>query len=567
MMKDHGVGWTLDARAALAEVRVRPYLDLACPSDREGVVSIAAGLRRIAIESGGTVSPGIGLDRLNLIRRQQGPLFNAHRELKFTFDPLNLLNPGKFVGDDAKPIPTSLRDMPSEALSESSEGVPLAILQWPDQPRLHQIAACNNCGECRGEDPTLRMCPIFRASHAEAASPRSKVQLLRAIAAGRLDPSTWGSEELKAYADLCVHCNLCESECPAGVDVSTLMLEAKAAYVADHGLSPEDWFLSRVDVMSGLASRFSTVFNLLRQNRVARWILERAFGVSRHRSMPRANRGSFLRRADRLGLTRARPHEPGPRVAYFIDIAANHFDAELAESVIALLRHAGVNVFVPKPQRGSGMPALVAGDVERARELLEANLRVLGNAARDGYTIVCSEPTAALVLRRQAQRLTDNLDAELVASCTFDVGDYLEGLIGRGDLPWPTVPIPARVGYHQPCHLRALGRGTPGLNLLKMVPDLEVEHINLGCSGMAGTFGLASRNFRTSLRAGRGLIRRLREADVELGSTECFACRLQMEQVGSKRTLHPLKLLALGYGLNPGLRRQLAEPRPRRAFT
>ena len=115
------------------------------------------------------------------------------------------------------------------------------------------------------------------------------------------------------------------------------------------------------------------------------------------------------------------------------------------------------------------------------------------------------------------------------------------------------MPIHARAGYHQPCHLRTLGVGTPGLDLIRRIPELDVQFIDRGCSGMAGTFGLARRSFRTSLRAGRGLMRRLREDDIEIGATECATCRMQMELGVAKRTLHPMKLLSLGYGLNPSL--------------
>jgi Fe-S oxidoreductase len=286
-------------------------------------------------------------------------------------------------------------------------------------------------------------------------------------------------------------------------------------------------------------------------------------GLSRLRRLPRAHRTPFVRRAAKLGLTRPRPHEPGPRVAYFVDVYANHFDQELAESVVAVLRQAGVNVFVPPRQRGSGMPALVAGDVEYARELALANLRVLGNAVRDGYSVVCSEPTATLMLRDEYLKLTDDLDASLVAANTHDIGHYLAGLDARGQLPMPEQPVRLRVGYHQPCHLRALNVGTPGLDLIRRIPEIDVEYIDRGCSGMAGTFGLRRDHFLTSLRAGRGLLNRLRDRDIDLGATECGACRIQMEQGAPKRTLHPVKLLSLAYGHNPSLRGRLKEPKPR----
>ena len=77
---------------------------------------------------------------------------------------------------------------------------------------------------------------------------------------------------------------------------------------------------------------------------------------------------------------------------------------------------------------------------------------------------------------------------------------------------------------------------------------------------MGGTYGLARDRFWTSIRAGRGLMRRLRDPDIEIGATECGACRIQMEQGVTKRTLHPVKLLGLGYGLNPELRAAFQRP-------
>ena len=326
---------------------------------------------------------------------------------------------------------------------------------------------------------------------------------------------------------------------PSAVDVSSLMLEAKAAYVEKHGLPPSDWIFSRIELWARLGSRFPILTNFLLARRSARWLLDRLLGVSRHRLLPRVRRTSFTRRAARLGLNKPRPQQPGPRVVYFVDVYANYYDQELAEAVVAVLRQAEVNVFVPPRQRSSGMAALIVGDVDHARDQALANLRVLANAVRDGYTVVCSEPTAALMLRHEYVKLTEDLDAELVAANTMDVGQYLLGLDARGQLPRPHEPLHARVGYHQPCHLRALDVGTPGLELLRNVLELDVEFINRGCSGMGGTYGLARDRFWTSLRAGRGLLRRLRDDDIDIGATECGACRIQMEQGVAKRTLAP----------------------------
>lgn len=607
VLKRHEVSWTLDAWAGEGRLRLRPFLDLSNPRDLAKLEPLATDVCNVVLEAGGTISSSSagGLARTLLLHRQYGDSLQTFREIKDAFDPSNIFNPGKVVGGDPQELTENLvRLTPSHHLgtavesSLSGPGEPngttigagldelsgrdasslaateavatsfiLPVLRWPERGLEEQASACTGCGACRTREPTLRMCPTYRALYQEPATPRSQANLIRQFATGVIDPKLWGTEEFKAHADLCFHCKMCQSECPSGIDVSSLMLEAKAAYVEHHGLAPGDWVFSRIELWARLASRLPILTNFLLSRGVSRQILERTMGLSRHRVLPRVRRTPFTRRAVKLGLHRPRPHLPGPRVVYFVDVYANYYDQELAESVVEVLRRAGVNVYVPTRQRSSGMAALIVGDIDHARDLALHNLRILGDAVREGYTVICSEPTAALMIQQEYVKLTDDLDAALVAQNTMDIGHYLAGLDARGLLPAPTQPLGIRVGYHQPCHLRALNVGTPGLDLLRKIPDIHVEFIDRGCSGMGGTYGLARDRFRTSLRAGRGLLKRLRDPDIEIGATECGSCRIQMEQGLTKNTLHPIKLLSLGYGLNPTIRQGLRVPKPRNSMS
>ena len=127
-----------------------------------------------------------------------------------------------------------------------------------------------------------------------------------------------------------------------------------------------------------------------------------------------------------------------------------------------------------------------------------------------------------------------------------------------GQLRLDMKPLNAVVAYHQPCHVRSLEIGTPGENLMRLIPGLTVERIEKGCSGMAGTYGLKRENYRSSLRAGFDLITAMRQPRFEAGTTECSTCKIQMEQGTTKPTIHPIKLLALAYGLIPDQRNPLA---------
>jgi Fe-S oxidoreductase len=154
-------------------------------------------------------------------------------------------------------------------------------------------------------------------------------------------------------------------------------------------------------------------------------------------------------------------------------------------------------------------------------------------------------------LTHEYLNLVDDEDARLVARNTSEACTYLWRLHQSGKLELDLTPINATVGYHLPCHLKALNVGSPGEQLLRLIPGLTVHRIEKGCSGMAGTFGLRQDNYRSSLRAGWGLISALRHPAVQIGATECSACKMQMEQGTPKPTIHPIKLLALAYGLMP----------------
>ena len=221
----------------------------------------------MVLEAGGTISAsqGCGLARTQFLPRQYGELVQVFREIKDAFDPSNLSQSrqghrrrsapdgrrseavselaalaaeselgslaglGSGTGSGWVRVPETPVTESTPARSGSSSptaawswntdtggSVILPVLRWEGTSALAMASACHGCGECRSLDPTLRMCPSYRAHRREAASPRSQANLIRQIATGQVDPKLWGAEEFKAHADLCIHCKLCKPECPSG---------------------------------------------------------------------------------------------------------------------------------------------------------------------------------------------------------------------------------------------------------------------------------------------------------------------------------------------------------------
>ncbi len=394
------------------------------------------------------------------------------------------------------------------------------------------------------------MCPIFRFAPAEESSPRAKANLIRSILTGELPLTTLTTDDFKAVTDLCVNCHMCRLECPASVDIPKLMMEGKGSYVQINGLSTTDWFMSHVDRLSQLGGRFPRLANWAIRSGTARWLMEKFLGIAQGRKLPRFASRSFLRIAARRRLTRPTRRDVS-KVLYFVDTYANYHDPQLAEALVSVLEHNAVAVYVHPAQQSSGMPMISLGALTQARKLAAHNVALLAEAVRQGYHIVATEPAAALALKHEYPALLDDDETRLVADNTSEACAYLWQLHQAGKLQLDLQPINAILGYHMPCHMKALEVGAPGENLLRLIPGLVVDRTENSCSGMAGTFGLKRENYRASLRAGRALIGSLRKPRLQAGTTECSACKIQMEQGAGKPTIHPVKLLALAYGLMP----------------
>jgi FAD/FMN-containing dehydrogenase/Fe-S oxidoreductase len=567
VLKRQQVTASLLCHAGQGQLRLQPFLNLDDVEDVKRMRRLAEELYQEVLDVGGAIGGqhACGLSRTSFLHRQAGPLYEIYRQVKAIFDPQGILNPGKIVGDDPDlltrnirrslaarpqdPAPTAA-DAPPEAESSPMRSLVELQLNWDPSRVLASVADCTRCGECRTQAPKTRMCPIFRCAPAEESSPRAKANLLRGILAGNVELNRLTSDVFKEVADLCVHCHACRLECPARVDIPRLMRESKGSYVAAKGLHVPEWIVTHLDLVGAAAGMMRPAANWAIGNPWMRWLMEKTLGIAQGRKLPRVAARNFLRRAARRRLTRPARHG-GAKVLYFVDVYANYFDPQLAEAFVAVLERNGVAVYVPPEQKQAGMPSIACGALEHAQRLAHHNVSLLAEPIRMGYHIVATEPAAALCLTHEYPQLLDDDDARLVAANTSEACSYLWKMHTKGNLQLDLKPINATVGCHTPCHLRALQVGTPGENLLSLVPGLRVHHLQEGCSGMAGAFGLQHKHYRGSLRAGWHLISRLRDSALQFGATECSACKMQMEQGTSKPTFHPIKLLALAYGLLP----------------
>ncbi len=563
ILQRHEVTASLYSHAAVGQLHIRPFLPLPTAHDSSRLEALARDLYHAALSLGGSISGehGLGLSRTAFLRSQYGELYRVFQEVKDLFDPQNLLNPGKVLTDDPHLTVHYLRPVvtPQPQLYELK-------LLWTPSEMSDAATACHGCGACRTQEPEQRMCPFFRTEPAEENSPRAKANAVRAVFDGRIPTHALASTEMRKLAGRCFNCKQCEIDCPNHVGISHLMIEAKAQHLATNGPMTSDWFLSRVHSWGDFLCRISWLVNPLLNNATARWVLERTLGVAAERRLPPFARRPFLKTARREWTAAPANIRNGQPVVYFVDHFANYHDTELATAFARILEHHGQKVHVPPRQLPSGMGLISMGDLDTARPIAENNVRILADFAREGSPIVVTEPAAAVCLKYEYPKLVPHPDAQVVADRVVEAGAFLAGLRRQGDLRTDFAELPLVATYHTPCHLKSLGTTTPLLDLCNLIPKFSGRNEENGCSGFAGTFGLTRENFHESLVIGGELIERMRRDDHQLGLTECSSCRLQMEQRTPTPTLHPLKVLALAWGLMPEIHRRL-RPNTRKRMT
>lgn len=561
VLHKHDVTASLYSHAASGQIHMRPFMRMPRQKDGPQLDALIRDFNDVATSLGGTISGehGDGLSRSAYVKNQYGPLYSVFRQVKDIFDPHNLMNPGKIVTED-ETLPTE--KLRPELVDKNGfvpdNGLVQLQLNWSPEELSVAAESCNGCGICRTQQEELRMCPFFRNEPSEESSPRSKANVMRSLVSGAADPTTRSSPEFEKLASLCFNCRQCEIECPTNVRIPHLMIEAKAQAGEASGTDRTSWFLSRAHFFGELGCKTSWLTNPLLNNRAARWLMEKTIKIHRDRKLPEFSQRPYLSTLP-AEVTDSVPTPRQEAIVYFVDHFANYHDQELATAFISVMKHHGIRVHVPAGQVGSGMAMVSTGDLNAARRIAEANVRELASMAREGLPIVCTEPAAALCLKEDYPMLVEHPDTRLISGLAVEAGSYLQELFKKGRLKTDFSPLPLRIGYHEPCHLRALQNGRPLRELLEQIPELDVLTLDKGCSGMAGTFGLTRDNFELSLEIGQPLIDEMRSPDFILGATECSSCRLQMQQDSPIETVHPIKLLAASYGLMPKLLERLTK--------
>ncbi len=424
----------------------------------------------------------------------------------------------------------------------------------PEHQALYdKTLSCVHCGLC------LPACPAYSALGRESVAPRGQVYNIRAVLEGRLDITPTLTEDIYD----CLACRACESVCPAGVPVGSIMEDVRGLITEQ---KTEGW-LTRATKKVMLGSILAHPTRLKRL--VGLLHLYEATGL---RSMAQrllrllpgdlagglADRESLLPRVPPREARRNLPvlfQAEGARrkrVGLFAGCIATHFFGDVNRATARVLQRNGFEVVVPEAQRCCGALHLHNGLPDVARELARANVRAFGDAGVDA--IVVNAAGCGAALSEYEELLADDPESSEFAS---RVGDVSAFLVREGFEP-PHGRVEARVAYDAPCHLfhaqrvraepRDLLASIPGLSLLSF-PDSE------RCCGSAGIYNLT--HYGVSMNALDEKMRHLERIAPDIVVSGNPGCLMQLshgvERAGLNCEItHPAVLLERAYSRDLG---------------
>jgi glycerol-3-phosphate dehydrogenase subunit C len=258
---------------------------------------------------------------------------------------------------------------------------------------------------------------------------------------------------------------------------------------------------------------------------------------------PRYAEAMFVKR---FGGLKQVPHDA--KVVFFPGCYINYYDPQVGLDFVAVMQRNGYEVVVPDGLRCCGVPLMSNGYLDEAARSGEHNLRILGRWTDEGYPVVACCPSCALMLKREYQELLDLEASHRVAGHIHDAGEFLLGLYDEGKLDTGFTPMSGRFIYHAPCHLRAQGIGRPGLELLRLLPGVEVRDADAGCCGLAGSYGFKKDKAAIARAVGAELFRKIADHGADAAVSECGTCRLQIARGTGVPVRHPVSILRQAYG-------------------
>ncbi len=529
------------------ELHLRPILDLKKEADREMFHTITDEVATLVKKYRGSLSGehGDGRVRGEFVKKMIGEKnYKLICDLKKTWDPNNIFNPGKIV--NTPKMNESLRYENNQVTNEFK-----TVFDFSATGGILRMAEkCNGSGDCRKSSVIGgTMCPSYMATKSEKETTRARANILREFLTRSTKPNKFDHAEIKEVYDLCLSCKGCKSECPSNVDVAMMKAEFLQQYYKSNGVPFRTRMIGNFELNMKLASLAPSIYNFLMSNNFTSSVAKKIMGIAPKRNFPLVYKIT-LRQWAKENLESLQPKNESikGKLNLFCDEYTNFNDTEVGIKAIKLLTKLGYFVTLPDHIE-SGRTFLSKGLLEEAKKVAKKNVALLKDVVKEDVPLIGIEPSAILGFRDEYPLLVDQdqkAAAQHLAKNSFLIDEFISKEIDAGRISKDSFTKETRkVKLHGHCHQKALSSVDHSKKLLSLPENYVVAVIPSGCCGMAGSFGYEEEHYDVSMNVGElVLFPAVRNATEDtIIAAPGTSCRHQIHDGTGRDAKHTLEVL------------------------
>lgn len=340
----------------------------------------------------------------------------------------------------------------------------------------------------------------------------------------------------------CLNCKRCEVACPSNVRIGDIIQSARIKFSKKKpGL--REFALANTDLVGSISTTMAPVVNATVGLKPVKAAMDAVLKIDHRRTFPKYSQGTF---EGWMKKQREAQAAFPKQVSFFHGCYVNYNNPALGKDFVKVMNALGIGVQLLEKEKCCGVALISNGFINQAKRQAKINVASIRKAAGEqGMPVLATSSTCTFTLRDEYPHLLgiDNADVrDSIELATRYVYRLLQS--GEVKLRFREDAPKIRVAYHTPCHMEKLGWSYYSIELLKMIPSVELTVLDSQCCGIAGTYGFKKENYETSQAIGESLFRKIEASGCDLVATDCETCKWQIEMSTSKRVEHPLSILA-----------------------
>lgn len=388
------------------------------------------------------------------------------------------------------------------------------------------LEQCQKCDICSSVCPMKEVNPLYPGP--KQAGPDGERY--------RLKDAEYYDYALK----YCLSCKRCEVACPSNVNIADIISEARLKYGKPSNLI-RDWTLANTDLVGSMASPLAGIANPILGLTPVKALMHALIGVDRHRTFPAYSSTRF----DSWFRKNAAAQEGYQHyVGYFHGCYVNYNFPQLGKDLVALINACGYGVRLLEKEKCCGIALVANGFRKQAVKQAQLNVTSMHKALDSGCEAVLTSSSSCTLNMRDEYPHLLNVDNKTVRDSLMLATKWVCEMVEEGSVKlafkegWT-----GKAAYHTACHLQKLGWQVYSINLLRMIPGLELTVLDQECCGISGTYGFKKENYKYSQAVGSKLFGKIAAAGVPEVITDCETCKWQIEMSTGLPVRNPISVL------------------------